>query len=93
MDFLSEGNCEPEAIRAEFAHAGRTAGAAVEPSLTPADTVDERRGAVGARISECYGQVLPLRGLWTSTRGIGPRSKSEENRPTRRLVIEVTTQL
>lgn len=62
-------------------------------SARPADTVDERRGAVGARISECYGQVLPLRGLWTSTRGIGPRSKSEENRPTRRLVIEVTTQL
>ena len=38
--------------------------------LSPADTVDERRGAVGARISECYGQVRPLRGLWTSTRGI-----------------------
>jgi hypothetical protein len=34
MDFLSVGKCESEAIRAEFAHAGKTAGAAVELSLT-----------------------------------------------------------
>jgi hypothetical protein len=27
MDFLSVGKCESEAIRAEFAHAGKTAGA------------------------------------------------------------------